>query len=51
MKRIWLATINTWNGLVSVTRSEQAFRQELALLAVAVPLAFFWPSMRANASR
>lgn len=41
MKRIWLATLNTWNGLVAVTRSEEAFRQELALLAVGVPLAFF----------
>lgn len=41
MGRLWRATINSWNGLVAVTRSEAAFRQELALLAVAVPLAFF----------
>lgn len=41
MERIWRATINSWNGLVAVTRSEAAFRQELALLVVGVPLAFF----------
>ncbi len=41
MERIWQAAINSWNGLVAVTRSEAAFRQELALLAIGVPLAFF----------
>ena len=41
MERIWQAAINSWNGLVAVTRSESAFRQELALLALGVPLAFF----------
>ena len=41
MERIWRATINSWNGLVAVTRSEAAFRQELALLAIGIPLAFF----------
>ena len=41
MKRLWQAAINTWNGLVAVTRSEEAFRQELAVLVVGVPLAFF----------
>jgi diacylglycerol kinase (ATP) len=40
MDRIWQAVINSWNGLVAVTRSEAAFRQELFLLAVAIPLAF-----------
>jgi diacylglycerol kinase (ATP) len=38
--RIWQAVINSWNGLVAVTRSEAAFRQELLLLALAIPLAF-----------
>ena len=38
--RIWQAVINSWNGLVAVTRSEAAFRQELVLLALAIPLAF-----------
>ena len=41
MERIWRATINSWNGLIAVTRSEAAFRQELALLVIGVPLAFF----------
>lgn len=40
MKRLWQATINSWHGLVAITRSEQAFREELALLVVAIPLAF-----------
>ena len=40
MDRIWRAAINSWNGLVAVTRSEASFRQELMLLAIAVPLAF-----------
>jgi diacylglycerol kinase (ATP) len=34
------ATINTWHGLLAAARSEAAFRQELAALVVAVPLAF-----------
>lgn len=41
MERIWRAAINSWNGLVAVTRSEAAFRQELVLLAIAIPLAFW----------
>ena len=41
VERLWQAAINSWNGLVAVTRSEAAFRQELAFLAVGVPLAFF----------
>jgi diacylglycerol kinase (ATP) len=38
--RFWRATINTWNGLVAATRSEAAFREELVVMAVAVPLSF-----------
>ncbi len=41
VKRIWRATINSWHGLVAVTRSEAAFREELSLLVVGVPLAFY----------
>lgn len=41
MERLLRATVNTWNGLIAATKSEQAFRQELAVLALAVPLAFF----------
>jgi diacylglycerol kinase (ATP) len=40
MERMLRATINSWNGLIAATRSEQAFREELVLLAVAIPLAF-----------
>jgi diacylglycerol kinase (ATP) len=41
LDRLLRATFNTWNGLVAATRSEAAFRQELMVLAAAVPLAFF----------
>ena len=41
MKRLLQATINSWHGLVACTRSEAAFREELVLLAVGVPLAFY----------
>jgi diacylglycerol kinase (ATP) len=40
VNRLWRATINSWNGLVAITRSEAAFRQELVVLALAIPLAF-----------
>jgi diacylglycerol kinase (ATP) len=39
VRRLLLATLNTWRGLVVATRSEQAFRQELVALVVAVPAA------------
>jgi diacylglycerol kinase (ATP) len=40
MDRLLRATVNTWKGLVAATRSEEAFRQELVALVIAVPLAF-----------
>ena len=40
MKRLWRATINSWNGLLTAAQSEQAFREELAVLAIGIPLAF-----------
>jgi diacylglycerol kinase (ATP) len=40
MDRLLRATINTWNGLLAAARSEAAFRQEVAALVLAVPLAF-----------
>lgn len=40
MKRLFLATINSWNGLKFAVRSEQAIREELAALLLAIPLAF-----------
>jgi diacylglycerol kinase (ATP) len=38
--RFWRATINTRNGLVFAIRSEQAVREELVALALALPLAW-----------
>jgi diacylglycerol kinase (ATP) len=40
MDRILRATANTWNGLKAAIRTEAAFRQEIAVLLVAIPLAF-----------
>jgi diacylglycerol kinase (ATP) len=40
MERLLRATINTWHGLRYALRSEAAFRQELVVLLLAVPLAF-----------
>jgi diacylglycerol kinase (ATP) len=40
MERLLRATINTWHGLRAAARSEEAFRQELVALVLAVPLAF-----------
>jgi diacylglycerol kinase (ATP) len=44
VKRLWQATVNSWHGLVACARSEAAFREELALLVVGIPLAFFLTS-------
>jgi diacylglycerol kinase (ATP) len=38
--RFWRATINTRNGLAFAIRSEQAVREELIALVLAVPLAW-----------
>jgi diacylglycerol kinase (ATP) len=38
--RLLRAAVNSWNGLRAIARSEQAFRQELFVLVLAVPLAF-----------
>ena len=38
--RLVRATLNSWNGLRAATRTEWAFRREVAALVVAVPLAF-----------
>jgi diacylglycerol kinase (ATP) len=40
LSRLWRATINTRNGLAFAIRSEQAVREELIALALAVPLAW-----------
>jgi diacylglycerol kinase (ATP) len=38
--RIWKATINSRNGLAFAFRSEQAIREEVVALLLAVPLSF-----------
>lgn len=40
MWRFWRATINSRNGLAFAVRSEQAIREELVALVLAVPLAW-----------
>jgi diacylglycerol kinase (ATP) len=40
LKRLYLATINSWNGLKFAVRSEQAIREELVALLLSIPLAF-----------
>jgi len=37
---MWRATLNSWRGLIAAAKSEQAFREELVALALALPLAF-----------
>ena len=39
MKRWRAAIANSWNGLLACARSEAAFREEIALLVVAIPAA------------
>lgn len=41
LSRMWRATINSRNGLVAAFRTEQAFREEVIALCLAVPLAFW----------
>jgi diacylglycerol kinase (ATP) len=41
VERLSRATINSWHGLIACAKSEAAFREELALLVIGVPLAFF----------
>lgn len=40
MLRFWRATINSCNGLIFAVRSEQAIREELVALLLAVPAAW-----------
>ncbi len=40
MLRFWRATINSRNGLAFAVRSEQAIREELVALLLALPLAW-----------
>jgi diacylglycerol kinase (ATP) len=38
---MWRATINSWRGILAAARSDLAMRQELAVLAISIPLALF----------
>jgi diacylglycerol kinase (ATP) len=38
--RLLKATLNSWNGLRAAARSEEAFRHEIIVFVVAVPIAF-----------
>jgi len=40
MLRLWRATVNSWNGLRAIARSEEAFRQEAIVFLLSIPLAF-----------
>ena len=40
MSRLWRACINTWNGLTFAAGSEQAVREELFALLLALPCAW-----------
>lgn len=40
MYRLWRAAINSWNGLRAVARSEEAFRQEVFVFLISIPLAY-----------
>lgn len=39
LMRAWRAAINSWNGLVFAFREESAFRQELTLACILIPIA------------
>ena len=41
--RAFRAAVNSWNGLVFAVREESAFRQELTLASILVPLSFILP--------
>jgi diacylglycerol kinase (ATP) len=47
--RFWRATINSCNGLIFAIRSEQAIREELVALLLAVPTAWLIGTTRMRA--
>ena len=49
MKRLYLATINSWNGLRAAARSDAAIREELAILLLSIPAAYFIATTAARA--
>ena len=54
MKRLYLATINSWNGLRAAARSDAAIREELIIIFLAIPAAYFigiTPARRRRSTR
>jgi len=43
LTRAWHAAKNSWSGLAFAVREESAFRQELTLAAILIPLALILP--------
>jgi len=38
---MWRATVNSWRGLIAAAKSEAAFREELAVLLLSIPVSFW----------
>ena len=49
MKRLYSATINSWNGLRAAFRSEAAVREEIIIILLSIPAAYFIATTRARA--
>ena len=49
MKRLYIATINSWNGLRAAARSDAAIREELIVILVAIPTAYLVAATTARA--
>jgi len=47
-KRVWNALLYSFDGLTAAFRHEDAFRQEVFLAALLVPVAFFLPASGAG---
>jgi diacylglycerol kinase (ATP) len=41
MERLWLAAINSWKGFAFAARTERAFQEEIVVLVLALPAAFW----------
>jgi diacylglycerol kinase (ATP) len=38
---MWRATVNSWRGLKAAAKSEAAFREELVVLVLSIPVSFW----------
>ena len=43
LMRAWRAAINSWDGIIFAIKEESAFRQELTLAAILIPIAIYLP--------